>query len=211
MDHGCEALIGFLGAQRDGLELLELAEEILDQVTPFIISSSMASGCAGRGQADFPNIRCEVGSAYDDLATRYGVSTGRGVISTLPRLPEELGCRAHGKDGPPFHSTLGWRSREILLDTRAGCTTQRMWCERTSLRASGSGATAREVNKSRLYRHRPVDRRPSSHVPDVVHLPALSSREPESKARTRPARRQRCHKPLRARRALTFWTMAIAA
>ena len=36
MDHGCKALVGFLGAQGDALELLELAEEILDQVTPFI-------------------------------------------------------------------------------------------------------------------------------------------------------------------------------
>ena len=36
MDHGGEALIGFVGAQRDTLELLELAKEVLDQVTPFV-------------------------------------------------------------------------------------------------------------------------------------------------------------------------------
>jgi hypothetical protein len=36
MDHGCEAVIGFLCGQSDALELLELAEEILDQVTPFV-------------------------------------------------------------------------------------------------------------------------------------------------------------------------------
>ena len=36
MDHGCEALIGFFGAQRDALKLLELAKEVLDQVTPFV-------------------------------------------------------------------------------------------------------------------------------------------------------------------------------
>jgi hypothetical protein len=36
MDHCCKALIGFLGTQRDPLELLELAKEILHQVTPFI-------------------------------------------------------------------------------------------------------------------------------------------------------------------------------
>src|SRR5208282_1956328 len=36
MDHGGEALIGFIGAHGDALELLELAEEILDQMSPFI-------------------------------------------------------------------------------------------------------------------------------------------------------------------------------
>ena len=36
MDHRLEALVGFVGAHGDTLELLELAEEILDQVTPFV-------------------------------------------------------------------------------------------------------------------------------------------------------------------------------
>jgi hypothetical protein len=36
MDHGCEALVGFFGAQRDPFKLLELAEEVFDQVTPFV-------------------------------------------------------------------------------------------------------------------------------------------------------------------------------
>ena len=35
MDHGGEAVIGFVGAQRDAFELLELAEEVLDQMPPF--------------------------------------------------------------------------------------------------------------------------------------------------------------------------------
>jgi hypothetical protein len=33
MNHGSEALIRFVGAERDALELLELAEEVFDQVT----------------------------------------------------------------------------------------------------------------------------------------------------------------------------------
>jgi hypothetical protein len=37
MDHGLEALIGFVGAHGDTLELLELAEEVFDQVTPFVL------------------------------------------------------------------------------------------------------------------------------------------------------------------------------
>src|SRR5271166_5822990 len=36
MDHGCEAVIGFVGAQGDAFELLELAEDVLDQMPPFV-------------------------------------------------------------------------------------------------------------------------------------------------------------------------------
>ena len=36
MDHGCEAEISFVCAQRDALELLELAEEVFDQMPPFV-------------------------------------------------------------------------------------------------------------------------------------------------------------------------------
>ncbi len=36
MDHWLEALVCFAGAQGDAFELLELAEEILDQMTPFV-------------------------------------------------------------------------------------------------------------------------------------------------------------------------------
>jgi len=33
MDNGFEALVGFVGSHSDAFELLELAEEVLDQVT----------------------------------------------------------------------------------------------------------------------------------------------------------------------------------
>ena len=36
MDDGGEALVGFVGAHGDAFEFLELAEEILDQVTPLV-------------------------------------------------------------------------------------------------------------------------------------------------------------------------------
>ena len=36
MDHGPEALIGFVGAHGDTLEFLEFAEEVFDQMTPFV-------------------------------------------------------------------------------------------------------------------------------------------------------------------------------
>ena len=36
MDHGLEALVGFVGAHGDAFEFLEFAEEVLDQITPFV-------------------------------------------------------------------------------------------------------------------------------------------------------------------------------
>src|SRR5690606_11564966 len=36
MDDGVEALIGLVGAHGNSLELLELAEEVLDQMAPFV-------------------------------------------------------------------------------------------------------------------------------------------------------------------------------
>src|ERR1700756_3879210 len=36
MDHGSEALIGLVSAQRDAFELLELGEKVFDQMTPFV-------------------------------------------------------------------------------------------------------------------------------------------------------------------------------
>lgn len=36
VDHCGKALVGFAGAHGDALELFELAEEVFDQVTPFV-------------------------------------------------------------------------------------------------------------------------------------------------------------------------------
>ena len=36
VDHCGEAGVGFVGPQGDAFELLELAEEVFDQVTPFV-------------------------------------------------------------------------------------------------------------------------------------------------------------------------------
>src|SRR3546814_11095452 len=36
MDDGVEALVGFVGTHGDTLELLELAEEVFDQMTPLV-------------------------------------------------------------------------------------------------------------------------------------------------------------------------------
>ena len=36
MDHGLKALVGFVSAQGDAFEVLEFAEEVFDQMTPFV-------------------------------------------------------------------------------------------------------------------------------------------------------------------------------
>ena len=36
MNHGGEALIGLVGAHGDAFELLELGEEVLDEMPPFV-------------------------------------------------------------------------------------------------------------------------------------------------------------------------------
>src|SRR5579863_5588200 len=36
MDHGAEALVGFAGAHGDAFELFEFAEEIFDEMAPFV-------------------------------------------------------------------------------------------------------------------------------------------------------------------------------
>src|SRR4249920_3636176 len=64
MDHGGEALIGFIGAQRDAFELLEPAEEVLDQMPPFVhLRVDGERRCAARmlGDDDRGAARVEIG------------------------------------------------------------------------------------------------------------------------------------------------------
>jgi len=64
MDHGGEALIGLVGAHGDAFELLELSEEVLDQVPPFV--HLLVDGdwlCAARmlGDNDLGTARVKLG------------------------------------------------------------------------------------------------------------------------------------------------------
>ena len=64
MDHSCEAVIGFVGSQSDAFELLELAEKVLDQVTPFVHLHVDGEWCAAArmlGDDDFGAARIEIG------------------------------------------------------------------------------------------------------------------------------------------------------
>jgi hypothetical protein len=57
-------VIGFVGSQSDALEFLELAEEVLDQVTPFVHLHVDGERCAAArmlGDDDFGAARIEIG------------------------------------------------------------------------------------------------------------------------------------------------------
>src|SRR5262249_21282530 len=78
MDHGCKALIGLAGAHCDAFELLEPAEEVLDQVPPFV--HLLVDGerlCAARvlGDDGLGAARVEVGD--DDVAVERLVGDER--------------------------------------------------------------------------------------------------------------------------------------
>src|SRR6185312_7923818 len=53
MDHGVEALVGFVGSHGDAFELFEFAEEILDEMTPFVNLGIERNGlCSARMLGD---------------------------------------------------------------------------------------------------------------------------------------------------------------
>ena len=84
MDHGGEALIGFVGAERDAFELLELAEEVFDQMPPFV--HFLVNGkrfCPARmlGDDDFGAARVEIGD--DGVAVERLVGDQRAESDAL--------------------------------------------------------------------------------------------------------------------------------
>ena len=45
MDHGGKAVVGFIGSHGDALKLREFAEEVLDQMAPFVEFGIEWDGC----------------------------------------------------------------------------------------------------------------------------------------------------------------------
>jgi hypothetical protein len=77
VDKGCEAFVGFVGTQGDAFELLELAEEVLDQMPPFV--HLLIDGerlCAARvlGNND-------LGAAFADAAMMVSESKALSAVS----------------------------------------------------------------------------------------------------------------------------------
>src|ERR1700676_3447272 len=123
MDHRLEALIGFVGAHRDTLELLELAEEVLDQMAPFVhLGVDLEWGGAARmlRNHDLGAALVEVG---DDVVAVEGLVGDQGAerdpldqrrdadsIEALSRQQDESDEVAQGiGEGQDFgrHAALG--------------------------------------------------------------------------------------------------------
>jgi hypothetical protein len=78
VDHGCEALIGLVGAQGDAFELLQLAEEVLDEMPPFVhflVDGEGPNAARVLGDDDLGAARVEVGD--DGIAVERGVGDQR--------------------------------------------------------------------------------------------------------------------------------------
>ena len=75
MDHGGKAVVGFIGSHGDALKLREFAEEVLDQMTPFVEFGMSGMGVARRGccemTTDCPGCIC-VDPAYRRSLGRMG-------------------------------------------------------------------------------------------------------------------------------------------
>jgi hypothetical protein len=81
MDHGGETLIGLVGAHGDAFELLELAEEVLDEMPPLVhLLVDRKRLCAARmlGNHDLCAARVELGDnsvAVERLGFSVGIRT----------------------------------------------------------------------------------------------------------------------------------------
>ena len=107
-----------------------------------------AEGIA-QARTAYPDLKLDTGSAYDDLAARYGrfpvvlslevvehvyaprdyartvfdlckPGGGGDHLHPLPRLLEEPGPGADWEDGRPFHRPVGPRAHQVLVDEDLG-------------------------------------------------------------------------------------------
>src|ERR1700693_3693176 len=79
MDHRLEALVGFVGAHGDTLELLELAEEVLDQMTPFVhLGVDLERGGAAQMLRDH-DLGAALVEVGDDVVAVEGLVSDQGA------------------------------------------------------------------------------------------------------------------------------------
>src|SRR3546814_11056460 len=89
MDDGVEALVGFVGTHGDTLELLELAEEVFDQMTPLVHLGIERQGLGPAwvlGDDDLGAALVEVGN--DGIAVEGLVGDQRAEGETIDRSEE---------------------------------------------------------------------------------------------------------------------------
>src|SRR5216684_1266933 len=83
MDHGLEALVGFVGAQGDAFEFLELAEEVLDEMTPFVHHGIEA---LSRQQDESDEVAERIGEGQD-LGRHAALGLADGLALSPPFAP----------------------------------------------------------------------------------------------------------------------------
>jgi hypothetical protein len=84
MDDGFEALIGFVGTHGDAFELLELAEEVFDQMTPFVhlgIERQLLGSAWMLGDDDLGTAGIQIGN--DGVAVEGFVGDQRAEIDAV--------------------------------------------------------------------------------------------------------------------------------
>jgi hypothetical protein len=86
MDHGLEALVGFVGAQGDAFEFLEFAEEVFDQMTPFV---HLGVDLERRGAAWMPRNH-DLGAALVELSDDV-VAVRPSAINAANSIPAMSG------------------------------------------------------------------------------------------------------------------------
>src|SRR6266700_1481752 len=164
MDHGLEALVGFVRAHGDTLELLELAEEVLDQMTPFVhLGVDLERGGAARmlRDHDLGAALIEVG---DDVVAVEGLVSNQGAeldaldqrrdshrVVALSRQQDESDEVAQGiGEGEDFgrHAALGFAYGLALSPPFAPCPwrwTLTMVASTMAYSISGSSETASNI------------------------------------------------------------------
>ena len=93
MDGGAEAGVGFVGAHSDTFELLQLAEEVLDQVTPFVHVS-----------VDRPLLGSALMLRDDDLGARSSRSAMMALLSKAVSAISALKLNPSISGGTPIVS-----------------------------------------------------------------------------------------------------------
>jgi hypothetical protein len=140
MDHSCEAVIVFVGSQGDAFELLELAEEVLDQVTPFVHLHVDGERCAAArmlGDDVFGAARIEIGEmvfaskALSAIkAPKATPSMSGGTPTVSKRCPGSSSKRTRLPNAsvsakilvvmPLLERPMAWREVPLLRPVRGG-------------------------------------------------------------------------------------------
>src|SRR5713101_6201679 len=166
MDHGLEALVGFVGAHGDTLELLELAEEVLDQMTPFVhLGVDLERGATARMLRDH-NLGAALVEVGDDVVAVEGLVSDQGTeldaldqrrdshrVVALSRQQHESDEVAQGiGEGQDFgrHAALGFADGLALSPPFAPCPWRWTLTMVASTMAYSMSGCSEAASKSRL-------------------------------------------------------------